>query len=237
MQNIDKWLALLPKNTIQKMVDIQDKLKQMEDENIKIYPPKKDRFKALELIDPKDLKVVILGQDPYHGENQAMGLSFSVNNGVKLPPSLQNIFKELVSDLHVEIPSSGDLSPWAKEGVLLLNASLSVEKGKPNSHKDLGWHEITKEIIKQTLLFDQPIVYLCWGQFAENTIMQAEAELTMDNKRVKGKKTVLSSTHPSPYSAMKPATNLDAFIGSRPFSRANHILIHDGAKPVNWELP
>lgn len=237
MQNIDKWLFLLSKETIKKIVDIQNKIKQFEDNNIKIYPPEKDRFKALELIDPKDLKVVILGQDPYHGENQAMGLNFSVNKGIKIPPSLQNIFKELTYDLHVKMPSSGDLTPWEKEGVLLLNASLSVEKGKPNSHKDLGWHEVTKEIIKQTLLFDQPIVYLCWGRFAEKMIIEAEAELTMENKVVKGKKTVLSSTHPSPYSAMKPTTNLDAFIGSKPFSRTNHILIHNGAKPINWELP
>lgn len=237
MKNIDKWLYLLPQKTIKKLVEIQKNINKLEKQGKTIYPSFTNRYKALELIDPKDVKVVILGQDPYHGENQAIGLSFSVNKGVKIPPSLQNIFKELVSDLNIKMPSSGDLTPWAKEGVLLLNASLSVEKGKPNSHKDLGWHEITREIIKQTLLFDQPIVYLCWGRFAENSIMQAEAEITMNGKKVKGKKTVLSSTHPSPYSAMKPATNLDAFIGSKPFSRANHILIHDGAKPVNWELP
>lgn len=237
MQNIDKWLALLSDETIKKMIDIQDKITKFEKMGKIIYPTFKNRYKALELVSPENIKVVILGQDPYHGENQAMGLSFSVHKGVKIPPSLQNIFKELTYDLHVKMPASGDLTPWAKEGVLLLNASLSVEKGKPNSHKDLGWHEITKEIIKQTLLFDQPIIYLCWGRFAENTIMQAEAELTMDGKQVKGHKTVISSTHPSPYSAMKPATNLDAFIGSRPFSRTNHILIQDGVKPINWQLP
>lgn len=236
MQNIDKWLALLPKNTIKEMVDIQGKLKQIEKNNIKVYPPKKDRFKALELIDPKDLKVVILGQDPYHGKGQAMGLSFSVNKDIKIPPSLQNIFKELNTDLGVKIPDNGDLTPWAEQGVLLLNSCLTVEAKKPASHKDLGWQNVTMEIIKQTLMFDQPIVYLCWGRFAEKVILDAEVELANENKTAIGKKVCLTSTHPSPYSANKPATNLIAFMGSKPFSRTNDILIHNNLTPINWSL-
>lgn len=236
MTNIDKWFSLLPKNTIEKIKSIENTLNILEQQGTNIYPAKINRFKALELTDPVNLKVVIIGQDPYHGEGQAMGLSFSVNKGTKIPPSLQNIFKELNDDLNIPIPNNGDLTPWAKQGVLLLNSCLTVEAKKPASHKSLGWQDVTKEIVKQTLTFPQPIVYLCWGRFAENVILESVTELLNEHKNVIGKKFTIKSTHPSPYSANKPAVNLQAFMGSRPFSQTNKILIDNGISPINWNL-
>lgn len=236
MQNIDKWFSLLPKNTIEKISHIENSLDLLEKQGINIYPPKTNRFKALELTDPKTLKVVIIGQDPYHGEGQAMGLSFSVNKGVKMPPSLQNIFKELNDDLGIPIPNSGDLTPWAKQGVLLLNSCLTVEAKKPASHKSIGWRDITKEIIKQTLTFPQPIIYLCWGRFAEKVILESVTELLNEHKNVIGKKFTIKSTHPSPYSANKSALKLQPFMGSKPFSQTNKILIENNVPSINWEL-
>lgn len=231
MRNLDKWLTLLPKDIIEKMVDIKNKINQIEDNGTKVYPPESDRFKALELVDPKDLKVVIIGQDPYHGEGQAMGLSFSVNKGVKIPPSLRNIFKELNNDLDIPIPGNGDLTPWAKQGVLLLNSCLTVEAKKPASHKDLGWQDFTKEIVKLTLEMPQPIVYLCWGKFSLDIIEKAKKEC-----EIEGAKEILTSTHPSPFSANNKKSDLKPFIGSKPFSKTNEILIENDSKPIDWKI-
>ena len=236
LQNFDTWLAVLPQATETKMIEIQHEVAQMEDAGTIIYPPTPDRYKALELVAPSEVKVVILGQDPYHGDHQAMGLSFSVGKTVTPPPSLKNIFKELVSDIHCPMPTTGDLTPWAREGVLLLNTCLTVEAHKPASHKDLGWQEVTREIIKQTLLLPQPLVYICWGRFAEKVIKEAKQTLDAVGKTVSNK-TYIASTHPSPYSANKPAAGLASFMGSKPFSRTNATLLHQGAQPVRWELP
>lgn len=226
------WLPLLSPTWKTQVENIENILQEKEQQGSKIYPPKGDRLNALTYTNPDTLKAVIIGQDPYHGKNQAMGLSFSVAKTVPIPPSLRNIFTEYQDDLHLPYPATGDLTPWAKEGVLLLNSILSVEEGKPASHKDLGWQEITQEIIGKTLLLPQPIVYLAWGAFAQNILKEARSLYG-----VKGKKIALLSSHPSPFSANRKSGKSPAFLGSKPFSRTNEILSLNGVKPINWELP
>ena len=182
-----------------------------------VFPPKSEILRALSLTSYKDTKVVILGQDPYHGIGEANGLSFSVNDGVKLPPSLKNIFKELYDDLGISI-SSGDLSSWAKEGVLLLNTVLTVKKDTPASHKDKGWEIFTDSIIRKLNEKEEPIVFILWGNFAKS-----KSVFITNPKHL-----VISSSHPSPFSCRY------GFFGSKPFSRTNNFLISNGIKPINW---
>ena len=181
-----------------------------------VFPPKSEILRALSLTSYKDTKVVILGQDPYHGIGEANGLSFSVNDGVKLPPSLKNIFKELYDDLGISI-SSGDLSSWAKEGVLLLNTVLTVKKDTPASHKDKGWEIFTDSIIRKLNEKEEPIVFILWGNFAKS-----KSVFITNPKHL-----VISSSHPSPFSCRY------GFFGSKPFSRTNNFLISNGIKPIN----
>ncbi len=188
--------------------------------NDKTYPPKTNVFRAFELTPFENIKVVILGQDPYHGEGEANGLAFSVNKGIKLPPSLRNIYKELEEDLGIEAPKHGDLSDWAKEGVLLLNSILTVEKDKPASHRNVGWERYTDSIIKEISEKKEHIVFILWGNFAQSK------EYLIDRK----KHIVIKSPHPSPFSARK------GFFGSKPFSRTNQYLIRNNIKPINWKL-
>ncbi len=183
------------------------------------FPMKQEVFNAIKLTPYKDVKVVIVGQDPYHGVGEAHGLSFSVLCK-KLPPSLQNIYKELYDDLGINPSSSGNLTCWAKEGVLLLNSVLTVEKDKPASHKDLGWQDFTDEIIKRIEKKDDVVVYILWGNFA-----RSKKELITNPKHF-----IIESAHPSPFSARY------GFFGSRPFSRCNKYLEDNGAKPINWEV-
>ena len=185
-----------------------------------VYPPKKYVFNALKLTSFKDTKVVIVGQDPYHGEGEAHGLSFSVLKGVKIPPSLQNIYKELHSDLGIIPHTDGELTKWAKEGVLLLNAVLTVEKDKPASHRNLGWELLTDYIIKVLNNKKEPVVFILWGNFAK------------DKKKyiTNSKHLVITSPHPSPFSAHS------GFFGSKPFSKANDFLIKNNIKPIDWKL-
>ena len=185
-----------------------------------IYPPKEYLFNALKLTSFKDTKVVIVGQDPYHGEHQAHGLSFSVQKGVKLPPSLQNIFKELESDLGIKPSLDGDLTNWAKQGVLLLNAVLTVEKDKAASHRNLGWELFTDYIIKTLNKKDEPVVFILWGNFAKE-----KAKLITNPKHY-----VIMSPHPSPFSAY------NGFFGSKPFSKTNEFLLKNNLKPIDWKL-
>ena len=185
-----------------------------------VYPPKNYVFNALKLTSYKDTKVVIVGQDPYHGEGEAHGLSFSVQKGVKIPPSLQNIYKELYNDLGIKPAPYGDLTKWAKEGVLLLNAVLTVEKDKPASHRNLGWELLTDYIIKALNEKDEPVVFILWGNFAK------EKKKYITNP----KHLVLTSPHPSPYSANS------GFFGSKPFSKTNEFLIKNNKKPIDWQL-
>jgi len=182
-----------------------------------IYPKYNDIFNALRYTDYDEVKVVILGQDPYHGDHEAHGLSFSVPDGIKWPPSLQNIFKELKDDLGIEKKSS-DLTGWAKQGVLLLNSIMTVEKDKPLSHKDKGWEIFTDNIIKKLSDREEPMVFILWGSYA-----RSKKEL-IDTK----KHFIIESVHPSPLSANR------GFFGSKPFSRTNKYLEQLGYEKINW---
>ena len=185
-----------------------------------IYPKQTEIFKAFRNTPYKDVKVVILGQDPYHGENQAEGLSFSVKVGVDQPPSLKNIFKELNSDLGCSIPKHGSLVKWSEEGILLLNTVLTVEKDKAASHKDLGWEIFTDEVIKKLNEKNEPIVFILWGSFA-----RSKKKLITNKNHY-----IIESAHPSPLSAY------NGFFGSKPFSKTNNFLISKGLKPIDWEI-
>ncbi|MCZ6102667.1 MAG: uracil-DNA glycosylase [Campylobacter ureolyticus] len=184
-----------------------------------VFPPSNLIFNAFNLTPFDKVKVVILGQDPYHGDNQAMGLSFSVPKGVKIPPSLINIYKEIYDDLGIIEPNSGDLTYWAKQGVLLLNASLSVEKGKPNSHKDFGWHLFSDAVIKKISDEKYGVIFLLWGNFAKN-----KANLIDQNKHF-----ILTAPHPSPLAR-------GGFFGCKHFSKTNEILKKLGKSPIDWDL-
>ena len=185
-----------------------------------IYPPKNYILRALYLTDYKDVKVVILGQDPYHGIGEANGLAFAVNNGIKLPPSLKNIYKELNDDLNIKISNNGDLTCWAKEGVLLLNSVLTVEKDKPASHKNLGWQEFTDAIIRKINEKDTPVVFILWGKFAKS-----KKNLITNPKHL-----VIESSHPSPFSCNY------GFFGSRPFPKANNFLKEHNIKEIDFTV-
>ena len=185
-----------------------------------IYPKKTEVFNAFKYTDYKDVKVVILGQDPYHGPNQAEGLSFSVSNEVIKPPSLKNIFKELESDLKIPFPEHNSLKPWAKEGVLLLNAVLTVEEHKPASHANKGWETFTDEIIKLINKKDKPVVFILWGNYAR------EKKKFITNPI----HYIIESPHPSPFSAR------NGFFGSNPFSKTNDFLKRQGIKEINWKV-
>ena len=185
-----------------------------------IYPKQNEVFNAFRYTDFNNVKVVIIGQDPYHGPNQAEGLSFSVSNEVLKPPSLQNIFKELESDLGIPFPKHNSLKPWAKQGVLLLNAVLTVEEHKPTSHKDKGWERFTDDVIKIINKKQQPVVFILWGAFA-----RSKKNLITNPKHL-----IIESAHPSPFSAR------NGFFGSKPFSRTNEFLRKNNLKEIDWRI-
>lgn len=185
-----------------------------------IYPKETEIFNAFRKTSYEDTKVVILGQDPYHGINQAHGLSFSVKDGIKCPPSLVNIYKELNDDLNIKIPTTGNLIPWTEEGVLLLNATLTVEASKPGSHQGKGWENFTDEVIKIINNKNTPVVFILWGNYARQ-----KKKLITNSLHY-----VIESPHPSPFSAY------NGFFGSKPFSKTNNFLISKGLKPINWEI-
>lgn len=182
-----------------------------------VYPPYKDIFNALRYTDYDEVKVVILGQDPYHGEHEAHGLSFSVQEGVKRPPSLNNIFKELYNDLGIK-RTDNNLTDWAKQGVLLLNAIMTVEKDKPLSHKGIGWERFTDTIIQKLNERDKPVVFVLWGSFA-----RSKKEMITNPIHY-----VIESPHPSPLSASH------GFFGSKPFSKINNFLESKNIPKINW---
>lgn len=184
----------------------------------RVYPPKRDVFNALKYTSFSDTKVVIIGQDPYHGYGQAHGLCFSVRPGVKLPPSLVNIFKELEDDTGREFTNNGDLTYWAKQGVLMLNNVLTVREGHPQSHKDMGWEKFTDRIIAELNKKQTPVVFLLWGKPAEQ-----KARIITNPIHKK-----LITVHPSPLSAYR------GFFGCKHFSKANEILISNGLTPIKW---
>ena len=186
---------------------------------VRVFPEEKNVFNALELTPFESVKVVILGQDPYHGFGQAHGLSFSVQKGIPLPPSLKNIYKELQEDIGEDLPTEGDLSHWAKQGVLLLNSVLTVEEGNANSHKGMGWERLTNRLIESLNELTRPVIFILWGKPAQDK----EKLITNPNH------VLLKAPHPSPLSAYR------GFFGSKPFSRVNDILIQHGQTPIRWK--
>lgn len=195
-------------------------LKREKAENKIIYPPGSQIFNAFEQTPFDTVKVVILGQDPYHGKGQAHGLCFSVPSGIKPPPSLSNIFKEINNDLSLPVPGTGDLTKWAKQGILLLNAVLTVRANEPASHATIGWMEFTHAVIKKISMEKEGIVFVLWGKFAH------EKQILIDET----KHHVLKAAHPSPFSADK------GFFGCRHFSKINELLIKQNKEPIDWAL-
>lgn len=185
----------------------------------KVYPEKQEIFQAFRLTPYDRVKVVLLGQDPYHGKGQAEGLAFSVKKGVKIPPSLRNIFKELEEDLKIEKPDHGSLVSWAKEGVLLLNTVLTVEEGKANAHAGMGWKIFTDRVIRSLGQREDSLVFILWGNQAKE-----KEKFIAEHHRI------ISSVHPSPLSARR------GFFGSKPFSKTNDFLQEMGTSPVNWKI-
>ena len=185
-----------------------------------IYPRGKEIFTAFNLTPVEEVKVVILGQDPYHGPNQAHGLSFSVQKGVKIPPSLQNIYKELQQDIGFKIPSHGNLSSWASQGVLLLNAILTVKKGQPASHRKIGWEQFTNAVIEKLSNQQKQLVFLLWGNFAKSKLPL----INSNNGHL-----ILTAAHPSPFSAH------NGFFGTKHFSKTNDFLKKHNKTIINWE--
>lgn len=196
------------------------KIVEHEYETKTIYPPKNYIFNALKLTPYANTKVVIVGQDPYHGEGEAHGLSFSVQKGIKIPPSLQNIYKELNDDLNIPIAHTGDLTKWGHEGVLMLNAVLTVEKDHPASHRNLGWELLTDYIIKILNQKEEPVVFILWGNFAKE-----KAKYITNPRHL-----IITSPHPSPFSARS------GFFGSKPFSRTNNFLREHHLKEIDWQI-
>lgn len=186
----------------------------------RIYPPADDIFNAFHLTPLKEVKAVILGQDPYHGEGQAHGLCFSVKPGVEIPPSLVNIYQELHDDLGCRIPSHGCLTKWAQQGVLMLNTVLTVRAHQPNSHRDIGWEEFTDAAIRILNDQDRPMVFILWGRPA-----QSKKPMLTNRKHL-----ILEAPHPSPLSAFR------GFFGSRPFSKTNRYLEENGLAPIDWQI-
>ena len=218
----ESWLAVLGDELEQPyMTDLRSFLVAEVEAGRRFYPPADRVFNALSLTPFDDVRVVILGQDPYHGAGQAMGLCFSVPAGVRPPPSLQNIHAELESDLGLARPATGDLTPWAERGVLLLNAVLTVSPGKPASHAGKGWERFTDRAIAALSEHREGVVFLLWGRHAQQKGAVVDAS----------RHHVLTAAHPSPYSAA------NGFFGCRHFSHANTLLAEGGRAPVDWSLP
>ena len=213
--------ALAPEFSKPYMTQLKAFLQQRRAAGAHIFPKGSEYFRALDLTPLDKVRVVILGQDPYHGEGQAHGLSFSVRPGVKIPPSLVNIYKELQSDLGIAPPRHGFLEHWAKQGVLLLNAVLTVELGQANIHQGKGWEQFTDAVICAVNDQPHPVVFILWGSYA-----QKKAAFVDTSRHL-----VVKSPHPSPLSAH------NGFFGSHPFSKANHFLESKGYKPIDWQLP
>ena len=211
------WTEILaPIKNTEYFTTLWEKVKE-EYQTTKCFPPKNQIFRAIELTPFEEVKVVIIGQDPYHNDNQANGLCFSVSDKVKAPPSLKNILKELEEDLGIK-KTSNELEMWAKQGVLLLNATLTVRAHEANSHKDLGWEQFTDFIIKEISDKKENVVFVLWGAFA-----QKKAGLIDASKHF-----IIQSAHPSPFSVHK------GFFGSHPFSKINQFLEEKGKEPINW---
>lgn len=216
----NKWDEILKEEYQKEYFKQLTEFVEKEYETKTIYPKKEDIFVAFKYTDYDDVRVVLLGQDPYHGPNQAEGLAFSVSNSVIKPPSLKNIFKELESDLEIQFPELNSLKPWTKQGVLLLNSVLTVEEHKPASHKNRGWETFTDEVIKKLNEREEPIVFILWGNYSK------EKNVYITNP----KHYVIESVHPSPFSAR------NGFFGSKPFSKTNTFLKENNLKEIDWRI-
>ena len=216
----DTWLEPLGKGFCHNFLDeMESKLLKLKAQDISIFPPSSSIFRALELVNFFEAKVLILGQDPYHGLGQANGLSFSVNKEINIPPSLKNIFLELKNDLNIPISGHGDLTLWAEQKILLLNSVLTVEQGVPNSHQEIGWEKLTNNIISQ-LSKRGNMIFVLWGKSAQKKF----------NLIDKKQNNILIAPHPSPLSAYR------GFFGCKHFSRINQILRENGSSEIDWKL-
>lgn len=212
------WAHMLTSELSQEYFKKLERFVEEAYQNETVFPPKSDLFSAFSLCAFENVKVVILGQDPYHGTNQAHGLSFSVPQNVPIPPSLRNIYKELQSDLTATTPTTGDLTAWAKQGVLLLNTTLTVRESTPASHQGQGWEIFTDAVIRKIAQEKEHVVFILWGKYA-----QAKTTLIDSDKHL-----ILTAPHPSPFSAYK------GFFGSKPFSQTNDYLLKTNQTPIVW---
>ena len=214
------WLEPLGKEFCEDfLVEMEQKFLKLEERGASIFPPKTSVFRALDLVNFSEAKVLILGQDPYHGLGQANGLSFSVNKQISIPPSLKNIFLELKNDINIPISTHGDLTSWAAQKILLLNSALTVEEGVPNSHREMGWDKLTDKIISR-LSQRGNMIFVLWGQHAQK-------KYKLINQK---QNDILIAPHPSPLSAYR------GFFGCKHFSRINKILRDSGSIEINWSL-
>ena len=226
-----KWSQVLPEPICQKADAIAVRLQNERNQGASIFPSQENLFKALQETLPQNTKVCIIGQDPYHTPGAAHGLAFSIQNGKPIQPSLKNIFQKLQDDFpNMPAPTTSELTPWAKQGVLLLNASLSVYQGQPGSHANFGWFDFTKSILHTLMDMPQPVVFLLWGSFAQKIATEAGVHETPTKK-------LLISTHPSPFSANKATRTAPAFMDTHPFRDCNHYLEQMGSTPIQWQLP
>ena len=233
LNSVNLWLDGAPQEVRTTRTRLMNEVAAMRDTQT-VYPAQDDILNALACTAPDAVRAVILGQDPYHEPGQAMGLSFSVPQGQKLPPSLRNIYKEMAADLGCETPKSGDLTNWAEQGVLLLNTTLTVREHAANSHSKLGWQVLTHYLVEKCFTLPQPVVFLAWGRFAVGLIEEARSHAGAAGATTLANKFVLASTHPSPLSASRSSAGLPAFLGSHPFSQTNELLEGAGAQAIDW---
>ena len=221
VKSLESWKEVADEYGLKEILKpIRKKISEVYSKKKKIHPSSKDIFRAFELTSFKNVRIIILGQDPYHGPNQANGLAFSVNSEVRFPPSLLNIFKEYSTDLNLPIPTDGNLSAWAERGVLLLNSILTVESGSPGSHKDFGWEEFTNQIIKALSDKKSNLVFILWGSYAQSK------KILIDSS----KHLIIAAPHPSPLSAHR------GFFGSKPFSKTNDYLRKNKNEEIDWRI-
>ena len=221
IKSLESWKKVAAEYGLKEILKpIRKKISEVSSKNKTIHPSSKDIFRAFELTPFENVRIIILGQDPYHGPNQANGLAFSVNSEVRLPPSLLNIFKEYSTDLKLPIPKDGNLSAWAERGVLLLNSILTVESGSPGSHKDFGWEEFTNQIIKALSDKKSNLVFILWGSYAQSK------KILIDSS----KHFIIATSHPSPLSAHR------GFFGSKPFSKTNDYLRKNKNEEIDWRI-
>ncbi|MCI4080294.1 uracil-DNA glycosylase [Streptomyces sp. CH8.1] len=216
----ESWLPVLGGELDQPYFRELTEFVEKERANGPVYPPREQVFAALDATPFDQVKVLVLGQDPYHGAGQGHGLCFSVQPGVKTPPSLRNIYKEMKEELGLEVPDNGYLMPWAQQGVLLLNAVLTVREAEPNSHKGKGWEKFTDAVIRAVSERPDPAVFVLWGAYAQKKIPLIDEE----------RHVIVKGAHPSPLSAKK-------FFGSRPFTQINEAIAAQGHEPIDWRIP